>query len=110
MSDLYTMPRTGPNSQIICNIDDSADGDGGPSLLVLVGVVTSATVNTVLKINSISAGRFRFNVAGATGTWRSTADTHEQPIEAGSGNYISIEFDPFTVGQLQLDECRAYTA
>ena len=110
MSDLYIKPRTGPNARIVAYIDDSADGDGGPSLLVMSGIVTSASVHTKLKISSISAGRLRFNIAGAPGTWRSTAGVYEQTIEAGSGNYVAIEFDPFTVAEIELSECTAETA
>lgn len=110
MTDYFTKPRTGPNSRIVAIIDDSVEGDGAPSLLVHSEIPANSTVSTVLKINSISAGRFRWNVAGERGTWRNTCGSHSETITSGSGGWVAIEFDSYTIGALELSECVANVA
>jgi hypothetical protein len=100
--NLYPVPRTGPNSRIIAHIDDSADGDGAPSLLVWAAVSANTSVATVLKVDAISSGRVRFNIANSWGTWRNSPGTYSEAITAGNNGFVAIEFDTFTVADIDL--------
>jgi hypothetical protein len=96
-------PRTGPNSRVVAFIDDSADGDGAPSLMVIIPRTLSGDpIDTVLKVNAISAGGLRFSIAGGHGTWRYAPGTYNETIAAGAGSNIAIEFAAFTVAEIEL--------
>ena len=101
MTDLLTSPNVFPNAKIIFRIDDSEDGTGGRAM-VSAAITANASYDTVLKIDSISNGRIRFDISGGYGTWRSSAGTYTESIGAGAGSYISIAFDSYTVAEVDF--------
>jgi len=62
--------------------------------------LSNQMVDTVLPISAISSGRYRWNLGGQVGTWRSTVGNHTETISASSGQHAQIEHDSFTTGEL----------
>lgn len=98
MADLLISPNLTSNAKMILRIDDSQDGDGGRALVTTS--VATGSYATVLKIDSISGGRIRFDIDGNRGAWRSSAGTYNETISTQATNSIMIAFDPFTVAEV----------
>lgn len=93
----WSLPGSHTTSKIV--IDDGEDGDGGVAIRQFLDGVANQTVDTALKIDSIT-GRVRWTVGGQTGTWRAAAGSYEESITAAAQDDIALVYDAFTVAQI----------
>lgn len=96
------LPNYSPNITAKLVIDDTADGDGGRYHIPLPGVANGISFVTRMTIDSIDGHRVRWSLGGQHGAWHWEPGTYVETITAADGAFARIEYDPFTVAQIDL--------